>query len=60
MKNTDTNMSEKEPDGTRNNSFLLDEELPSAPLEFKKHMAQKFKDMGMSMNEIRILLSMMN
>ena len=36
-----------------------DDELPDTPVEFKKHMAKEFRDMGLSMEEIRQLITMM-
>lgn len=55
----DTNMVKKMQDGAMDNSFLLDEKLPNPSVEFKKHMAKKFKGMGMSLDQIRQLISVM-
>jgi hypothetical protein len=58
-KTTDTNMAIKNPDGELDNSFLLDDGMPKASPEFIRHMAQTFKDMGMSGEEIKLLISQM-
>ncbi len=57
---TDTNGAVKNPStGELENNFLLDEELPNAPIELKRHMAREFMEMGFSKDEIKQLISMM-
>lgn len=58
-KTNDTNGAMREPDGELDNSFLLDDEMPNVSEKFKIHMVHTFKDMGMSVEEIKILISQM-
>ena len=56
----DTNLAQKDSEGELDNSFLLDEELPKASIELKKHMAKWFMDRGMNKDDIKSLLAFMD
>jgi hypothetical protein len=59
MPQSDTNGAIKNVDGELDNSFLLNDTMPKPSKDFKVHVAKAFKKMGLPMDDIRNLISMM-